>query len=386
MIHRDTDIVSAFRSTLNDRIGSDRYELWFADAHISIDEKSVLIAAKSAFAAEQMRKTFLHDAREAGQQALGSPAQISIQVQTSPVSDEKNSDASTGEEEASNCPQAGDDTPTSSRREKLAQDDARPRTLFPLKTANTNGRKFASLSSFVQGECNRLATCSVDLILKELGGISPFFLHGPSGCGKTHLLEGVWSKVRSIYPRKRAVYLSAEQFTTYFLQALKGGGLPSFRRKYRGVDLLIIDDVQFFTGKQATIVELLHTIDANLREGGQLILAADRSPSELRSLGQEMLARLSCGLACEMKPLDVDTRRELLLRMAATRKLDVHEAVINDVAETAPGDGRQLSGLLNRMWVSSRAFERPVCGTMAREIVRELFPTGRSIVRLNDIE
>lgn len=381
VIHRDTDIVSAFRSVLSDRIGSDRYDLWFADAGISIVEQTIAIKVSTAFAVEQIRKTFYGDVLDAGEQAIGQAPQLDLQIVATPTTPATTTTipnpvviSSTG----ASTDRTNQTTPT--RPNATAK-------LLPIKSgANAGGRRFASLSTFVSGECNRLATCSTDLILNEFGQISPFFLHGPSGCGKTHLLEGIWSKVRSSHPRKRAVFLSAEQFTTYFLQALKGGGLPSFRRKYRGVDLLIIDDIQFFAGKQATIVELLHTIDANLREGGQLILAADRNPARLSSLGQELTARLSSGLACEMDPLDVETRRQLLKQMANDRKLDVADEVLNDVAEGAPGDGRQLSGLLNRLWVSSRAFEKPVSHTMAREVVRELFPTGRSIVRLNDIE
>lgn len=380
VIHRDTDIVSAFRSVLSNRIGADRYDLWFADAEISIVEQTIAIDVSTAFAVEQIRKTFYRDVLEAGEQAIGQTPELDLQVVTTPTPPATPALASPVKDPSSTSQTERTSQPTPSQ-------PTSPAKLLPIKSrTHAGGRRFASLSTFVSGECNRLATCSTDLILNEFGQISPFFLHGPSGCGKTHLLEGIWSKVRSTHPRKRAVFLSAEQFTTYFLQALKGGGLPSFRRKYRGVDLLIIDDIQFFAGKQATIVELLHTIDANLREGGQLILAADRNPARLSSLGQELTARLSSGLACEMEPLDFETRRLLLKQMANDRKLDVAEEVLTDVAEGAPGDGRQLSGLLNRLWVSSRAFEKPINHTMAREVVRELFPTGRSIVRLNDIE
>lgn len=394
VIHRDTDIVSAFRTLLCDRLGSDRFDLWFADASMSIADNAILIAVNSAFAVEQIRKTFLTDLVEIGGTLLEQKPRVELHVAAPKV--EPSQDASLGSQPTVRLDVASDKAELD-RVESAKSHDPSPAVpsqpnadarILSLRSTSQNagGRRFASLKTFISGDCNKLATCSVDIILQDLGQISPFFLYGPSGCGKTHLLEGMWSSVRKAYPRKRVVYLSAEQFTTYFLQALKGGGLPSFRSKYRGVDLLIVDDIQFFAGKQATIVELLHTIDANLREGGQLILAADRSPAQLRSLGQELLARLSSGLACEMKPLDVETRHRLIKQMSKTRGLDVSAAVLNEVAESAPGDGRQLSGLLNRLLVSSRAFEKPVCQTMAREVVRELFPTGRSIVRLDDIE
>ena len=104
------------------------------------------------------------------------------------------------------------------------------------------------------------------------------------------------------------MYLSAEQFTSHFLEALRGSGLPSFRRKYRGVGLLMIDDLQFFVGKRATQVELLHTVDTFLREGRQLVFAADRSPAELAELGPELTTRLTSGLVCSIEPPDYATR------------------------------------------------------------------------------
>ena len=99
------------------------------------------------------------------------------------------------------------------------------------------------------------------MVAEQPGRYSPLLLHGPTGVGKTHLLEGIWCAARKQRPDIQAVYLSAEQFTTFFLEALSGSGLPSFRRKYRGVELLIVDGLQFFAGKRATLVELLHTTD-----------------------------------------------------------------------------------------------------------------------------
>ena len=145
---------------------------------------------------------------------------------------------------------------------------------------------------------------------------SPLFLFGPTGSGKTHLLEGIWSAVRSGSLRRRVLYLSAEQFTSMFLEALQGSGLPSFRYKYRHVDLLLIDDVQFFLGKRATLVELQNTIDALLREHRQLVLAADRSPAELSRFGPELTARFAGGLVCGIEPADSETRLGILRHLA----------------------------------------------------------------------
>ena len=102
------------------------------------------------------------------------------------------------------------------------------------------------------------------MVVRQPGQLTPLMFHGPTSVGKTHLLEGIWTAARKTHQRLTTVYLSAEQFTSHFLEALRGSGLPSFRRKYRGVGLLILDDLQFFVGKRATQIELLHTVDTLL--------------------------------------------------------------------------------------------------------------------------
>ena len=157
-------------------------------------------------------------------------------------------------------------------------------------------KKRAVLDSFIVGDSNRLAYTSARMAVEQPGKVSPLLIHGETGVGKTHLLTAIRGAARVIDRRIHAVYLTAEQFTTLFLGALNGGGLPNFRRKYRGVDLLLIDDLQFFAGKKATLVELLHTIDTLHRDGRQIVFTADRSPAQLGRLGPELTARLTAGL------------------------------------------------------------------------------------------
>jgi len=140
------------------------------------------------------------------------------------------------------------------------------------------------------------------------------------------------------------VYLSAEQFTSHFLEALRGSVLPSFRRKYRGVGLLIIDDLQFLVGKRATQVELLHTVDTFLREGRQLVFAADRSPVELAELGPELTTRLTGGLVCRIEPPDYATRLGIVAQMARHMNVSVPPEVQQFVASRLTSHARELSG------------------------------------------
>ena len=199
-------------------------------------------------------------------------------------------------------------------------------------------------------------------------------IHGPTGTGKTHLLEGIWIAAKKAQPALHAVYLSAEQFTTYFLEALHGSGLPNFRRKYRGVELLIVDDLHFFAGKRATLIELLHTIDTLQREGRQLVFAADRAPGALSELGPELVARLQGGLCCAVETPDYETRRGIVRQLSAMLEVEVPAEVQDFVAAHVDTHARALCGALNQLQAASQAHGKPVTLTLADQTLAESDP------------
>ncbi len=247
-------------------------------------------------------------------------------------------------------------------------------------------RRFASLDTFVASDGNRLAITSAEMVVRQPGQNTPLLFYGPTSVGKTHLLEGIWTAARRSHQRLTVVYLSAEQFTSHFLEALRGSGLPNFRRKYRGVGLLMIDDLQFFVGKRATQVELLHTIDTFLREGRQLVFAADRSPAELAELGPELTTRLSSGLVCRIEPPDYATRLGIVAQMARRMKLAVPGEVQQYVAARLTSHARELSGALCRLKATGQAMGRPISLAMAEETLADLVRNSGRAVRLADIE
>jgi chromosomal replication initiator protein len=340
--HLRPELLARLRQRLAERIGADRYAVWFgSQARFELGDDALCVAVPDRFSAERLRKTFHGDLEVVARELAGEGIRVEFIV----------------DESLRRLTQR--ELPVVS--EKAAQDDnaalhTPPAAAEPASSAP--GRRFARLDEFIVGEENRSAYLAACGAPARLGAVSPLFLHGPTGSGKTHLLEGVWSAVRRSAPRTRCVYLSAEQFTSYFLEALQGSGLPSFRRKYREVQLLAIDDVQFFAGKRATLVELLHTIDTLHRAGAQLLLAADRPPAELAALGPELEARMSAGLVCQLTPPQRDTRRAILQRLAQQRGLPLPGDVLDLLAARLPGDARRLAGALNRLEAASQAHGR----------------------------
>jgi chromosomal replication initiator protein len=236
------------------------------------------------------------------------------------------------------------------------------------------------------GESNKLAFTSAELVTQQPGSLSPLLVHGASGVGKTHLLEGICSAIRRSDRGLHAIYLTAEQFTTLFLEALGGRGLPSFRQKYRGVDVLLIDDVQFFAGKRATLVELLYTVDTLLKENRQLVFASDRPPAELHALGPELVARLTGGLVCRVETPDYAVRLGIVRNLAQRLGMTLSEEVVTLVASHVTTSARELCGALKRLQVTSVAHGQPITRALAEQALAELSDQTCRPVQLPDIQ
>ncbi len=188
-------------------------------------------------------------------------------------------------------------------------------------------------------------------------------------------------------PRAATVYLTAEQFTSAFLEALRGTGLPNFRRKYRGLELLVIDDVQFFANKKATVGELLHTVETLLRAGRQLVFASDRPAVDLKMLGPELMARLSGGVACRLDPPEFSTRVGIVRQLASQLNLEVPRDVESYIAAHFTTQSRELAGAVKRLQATSHALGKPLSLALAEETLAELVDhQGGRAVRLADIE
>jgi chromosomal replication initiator protein len=200
------------------------------------------------------------------------------------------------------------------------------------------------------------------------------------------LLEGIYTAFRQVQPKGGSVFLSAEQFTSLFVQAVHKSGMASFRAKYRDLRLLVIDDLQFLAGKKATIGELQHTIDTLLRHGGQLAFTADRPLAELKMLGPELMSRLSGGMVCRLESAEYATRLGIVRGQAAQMAISVPENVRSYIASNFTSHSRELIGALKRLQATSLAHNQPIGLAMAEEALAELLDHHVRVVHLGDIE
>lgn len=267
-----------------------------------------------------------------------------------------------------------------SAREQQGGQSAQPASASPAR------RRLASLDQFVTGPENTVAHAAALAAAKCPGRSSPLVFYGPTSVGKTHLLEGVLAAARMQRPTIRAVYLTAEQFTISFLDALHGSGLPSFRRKLRDLDMFLLDDLQFLARKRATLAEFVHTLDTLHRRGGQVVLATDRSPAELRVLGEDLVTRLQAGLCLPVGLPSDATRRQLVRNLAGRLGIQADEDVLQRVALRVPSHARALMGALRSLEITAQAEGRPITLELAERVLAEVVPPPARAIRLGDIE
>jgi chromosomal replication initiator protein len=219
---------------------------------------------------------------------------------------------------------------------------------------------------------------------------NPLYIHAGVGLGKTHLLHATtWSG--NAGGERKVLYLTAEKFMYGFVSALKTQTALAFKEALRGIDVLVIDDLQFLTGKNLQ-AEFCHTLNALIDAGRQVVIAADRPPTELETLDDRVRSRLSAGLVVEIGPLGEELRREILKnRISAARVhhpgFDVPEAVVSFIAKSVTHNGRDLEGALNRLLAHSKLTGQPVTLEMAEREVRDLIrPQEPKRVKIEDIQ
>ena len=376
MSTNDMEIVSALRSALTTKVGQERLDLWFGPAtRLALQQGRLQVTAPSRFFVDFLRANFRGALEAASAEVLGYCPELEFQVEGAPADTAPAQDARNGPMLPASV------TPRPSAASLPARSLQTPQTALA-----PDRRPFGDLESFVVGPSNRLAYASAEMAARQPGQITPLVIHGPTGVGKTHLLQGTWIALRKAHRTIRVIYLSAEQFTSSFLEALRGSGLPSFRRKYRGVEVFLLDDLHFLCGKRATQIEMLHTVDELLRDGRQLVFASDRPPSDLTELGPEMIGRLNSGMVCPMEPPDCQTRRGIVAQMARRMGMVVPEDVQDFIAARLVSHARELSGALCRLQASSQAFGRPLTLPMAEEALSDMIRCSSPVVRLPDIE
>jgi len=230
-----------------------------------------------------------------------------------------------------------------------------------------------TLSNFVVGNNNNLAYAVALGIIENPGKRhNPVFIYSDVGLGKTHLLQAIGNEILRKHPQLKVLYATSEDFTNELIQAIQSRTTNSFKRKFRNVDVLLIDDIQFIAGRESSQEEFFHTFNALYLEQKQIVLTSDRPPKAIAKLEKRLSSRFGSGMMADMQPPDVDVRLAILRKKQETLNLKISDELLSFIAEAVPSNIRELEGALNRVIMLAQTRECEPTIRLAQEVLGDL--------------
>lgn len=241
--------------------------------------------------------------------------------------------------------------------------------------------------NFVEGKSNQLGKAAALQVAENPGGAyNPLFLYGGTGLGKTHLLHAVGNGIIKNNPNAKVVYMHSERFVQDMVKALQNNAIEDFKRYYRSVDALFIDDIQFFANKDRSQEEFFHTFNALLEGNHQIILTSDRYPKEIDGVEDRLKSRFGWGLTVAIEPPELETRVAILMRKAQESGINLPDEVAFFIAKRLRSNVRELEGALNRVIANANFTGRPITIDFVREALRDLLALQEKLVTIDNIQ
>jgi chromosomal replication initiator protein len=259
---------------------------------------------------------------------------------------------------------------------------APPRDDFPSTTFNPRYR----FNTFVVGSSNQLAyAASLSIAENPSGSFNPLFIYGGAGLGKTHLIQAIGQQIRQSNPGMRVVYMSADSFVTELIASIRYDRMQSFRDRYRSVDALLLDDIQFLAGKERTQEEFFHTFNALYENQKQIVFTSDAPPKDIPTLEERLRSRFEWGLIADIQPPDLETKVAILRKKAEEKKLDLPHEVALFIAERVRSNIRELEGHLNRVTAFASLTGHRVNVDLAKEALKDLLAKENKPITATEI-
>ena len=266
-----------------------------------------------------------------------------------------------------------------------------------IKSFNNDQDVFKSISSdldtrftfsnFIVGKPNELAFAAARRVSEAKDvPFNPLFLYGGVGLGKTHLMHAIAHEIKKRNPLRRVIYMSAERFMYHFIKALRFKNTVAFKEQFRNVDVLMIDDVQFISGKDSTQEEFFHTFNALIDQNKQLIISADKSPQDLEGIEERMRSRLGWGLVADIHPLNYELRLGILQAKSEKLTAKISENILEFLAHKITTNVRELEGALNRLSAFSSLIGSEINLDMVQDLLKDLLKSSQKKVNIEEIQ
>jgi chromosomal replication initiator protein len=332
------------------------FETWLKDtALVDVNESTFTIAVPNGFAKDWLETRYRSLISQTLARVVGYSVQLDFEVREVP-------------------PQPEDAVPTQAVRLEPS------RVGGEGPSASLNPRY--TFSTFIVGSANRLAHAASLSVAERPGhAYNPLFLYGGVGLGKTHLMHAIGNQVVTRFPRKRVVYATSEKFTNEFITSIQQGRIDDFRARYRKIDLLLIDDIQFIADKERTQEEFFHTFNAIHEDGKQIVLSSDRPPKAILTLEERLRSRFEWGLIADLTAPDLETRIAILRAKAEENGVPIGQDVLEFIARKVVSNIRELEGALNRIVAYASMGAMPITIDLAQAVLSNVLynPKRRSV-------
>ncbi|MGD1934025.1 MAG: chromosomal replication initiator protein DnaA, partial [Candidatus Phaeomarinobacter sp.] len=381
---------SKIQQKLRNGMGEARFKSWFGKVLlIGVGDGAVSYSVPTSFARDYIQREF-------GDQLLGLWRAEDASIRKITLIAEGS--ATAAEAARAIAAESVAATPAPATPAKPVPEAAPPRAASnPFQTGGTGGKTpptsgsgedaplgapllpHLTFDNFIVGKSNQLAYAAARRVAEAEGAVpvNPLYLYGPVGLGKTHQMHAIGTEIRRRDPSKRVVYLSAERFMYHFVNALRHKDTVAFKHAYRSVDVLMVDDVQFIGGKDSTQEEFFHTFNALVDHNRQIIISADRSPSDLEGIEERIRSRLGHGLACDILPTDYELRLGILQAKAEAMLpnhpgVQLSDDVIDFLASSISSSIRELEGALTTLIAHAELIGQTLTIEHAQDILRHL--------------
>ncbi len=367
---------------LQDELPSQQFSMWVRPLQAESTDDTLTIYAPNRFVLDWVREKYLNRINEllveiCGDEApelrfdVGSKPILNPQVASAPVAAETSASAA--------VQQAVEKQQT--KPEKTAVEPA------PKSGYKSNIKENYTFDSFVEGKSNQLAKAAATQVADNPGSaFNPVFIYGGTGLGKTHLLHAVGNGIMANKPDAKIVYMHSERFVQDMVKALQNNAIEEFKRYYRSVDALMIDDIQFFANKERSQEEFFHTFNALLEGNQQIILTSDRYPKEIEGVEDRLKSRFGWGLTIAIEPPELETRVAILMKKAQQSKINLPHEVAFFIAKKLRSNVRELEGALNRVIANANFTGRPISIDFVKEALRDLLALQDKLVTIDNIQ
>jgi chromosomal replication initiator protein len=354
-------------SDFQQELSQHQFNTWIRPLRFEQDGDGFTLVAPNRFIMQWVKDRLLAQIEQAGEKFFARPIQLALAL----------------EEESAEPP-----VPTLEESPKSAE--KRPAANGPLRPSGQTSHRLNPtfvFSNFVGGKANQLARAAALQVGQNPGSAyNPLFIYGATGLGKTHLVQAIGNTVLQHNPRANIRYIHAEQFVTAVVQAYQHKSFDSFKRAYHSLDLLLIDDIQFFGGKSRTQEEFFYTFNALIEGGKQVVITSDRYPKEISGIEDRLISRFGWGLTVSVEPPELEMRVAILLKKAESEGVVLNEEVAFFVAKHIRSNVRELEGALKRVLAYSRFNNIPVSVSSAKEALKDLLAVLNRQISIDNIQ